>query len=350
MRRASAIQSRTNDAPLRSSAQRAIEQALTPDVLQRAASFWNAPLDSLSALRGVQNFVYALDLPGAPSILRLTHESHRRVDEVEAELCWINDLAARKLNVTPPRRSRAGALLEVLESRHGRFIATCFERARGVPLDPTDPVMANATVFENLGAMIGALHNAARERAWTERSLSRPNWREESVVRNFKLYVPETDALTQRGFDRALREFDSLPRSRESYGLIHGDLNHANLFVADGQLTAFDFDDSCFFWFAYDLAVAIYHLPPAENQEVTNENARRIFRSLISGYQRVAPFEPDWLERIPLFLKWRDLLIYGFYYEQLAIDSLPERLQKNFVAMRERIEADRPIADISAGA
>jgi Ser/Thr protein kinase RdoA (MazF antagonist) len=295
----------------------------------------------------VQNFVYAIEVSEARSILRLTHESHRRVDEVEAELLWINDLATRKLNVARPRRSRSGELLEVIESRHGRFIATSFERAQGVPLDPTDPAMWNARIFENWGAMIGALHNAAREGAWTERSMPRPSWREESVVRHFKLHVPETDALVRCAFDRVINALDSLPRSTESYGLIHGDLNHGNLFVADGQPAVFDFDDSCFSWFAYDLAVAIYHLPAGQNQKATNENARQVFRSLIRGYQRVACFEPVWLEWIPLFLKWRDLLIYGFFFEQLAIDSLPEWLQKNFTAMRERIEADRPIADIS---
>ncbi|MEP6709668.1 MAG: hypothetical protein ABJB32_06000, partial [Verrucomicrobiota bacterium] len=77
MRRASAIQPRINDAPLRSAPQRAIEQALTPDVLQRAAKFWNAPLHSLYVLGAVQNFVYAIDVSDTPSILRLTHESHR---------------------------------------------------------------------------------------------------------------------------------------------------------------------------------------------------------------------------------------------------------------------------------
>jgi Ser/Thr protein kinase RdoA (MazF antagonist) len=195
--------------------------------------------------------------------------------------------------------------------------------------------------------MIAQLHNAARESGWSEGSLRRPSWQEESVVRNFKLYVPQSEALVRTAFARVIRELNALPRSRASYGLIHADLNHDNLFFDDGRLVVFDFDDCCFCWFAYDLAVAIYHLPASETQNATNANAQRAFRWLLRGYGRVAQFDPEWLEWVPLFLRWRDLLIYGFFYEQLEIDSLPELFRKKFVAMRERIELGRPIADIS---
>ena len=40
-------------------------------------------------------------------------------------------------------------------------------------------------------------------------------------------------------------------------------------------------------------------------------------------------------------------VVYGFIYKALAIESLPDCLRDNFLAMRQRIEADRPIADIS---
>ena len=347
MRRASAIHPHTRGAPPRSAAQNEIVRALTGDVLRRAARCWNAPLDTLTALPAVQNFVYAMDSADGPAILRLTHERHRTAEEVEAELCWIADLAGRKLNVARPRRSRSGAWLEIIESTCGKFIATSFERAAGVAFDLSRPQRWNAKLFEAWGALIAQLHNAARESGWSEGSLRRPSWQGESVVRNFKLYVPQSEALVRTAFARVIRELNALPRSRASYGLIHADLNHDNLFFDDGRLVVFDFDDCCFCWFAYDLAVAIYHLPASETQSATNANAQRAFRWLLRGYGRVAQFDPEWLEWVPLFLKWRDLLIYGFFYEQLDIDSLPELFRKKFVAMRERIELGRPIADIS---
>lgn len=335
--------------PLRSASQRAIQQALTAEIGERAAGLWDAPAVSLVPIPAVQNFVYAVDSPNGPAILRLTHESHRSAAEVNAELRWIIDLAGRGLSVAPPRKSHSGALVENIESTHGRFLATCFERAPGAAPDPANSRQRNERLFENLGTLIGQLHNAARAAAWTKRSLPRRSWREESVVRKFGNYVPPAEPLVHRAFDRTLSELDALPRSRESYGMIHADLNQANFFVEQNRLTAFDFDDSCFCWFAYDLAVVIYHLPADETQKIARGQAESVLRALLRGYERVASFAPVWLQWIPLFLKWRDLLIYGLFYEQLEITALPKRFEKTFLAMRERIESGQPIADISGG-
>jgi amicoumacin kinase len=127
--------------------------------------------------------------------------------------------------------------------------------------------------------------------------------------------------------------------------LIHADLNHANFFIVHEGLNVFDFDDSCFCWFAYDLIVPIFHFPTT-NQIAMDAATQHDFRSLLRGYELSRPFDRDWLDWLPLFLNWRDLLTYGFSYEQLEIAGLPDKLRQTFLGMRARIEADRPIAEI----
>jgi Ser/Thr protein kinase RdoA (MazF antagonist) len=39
----------------------------------------------------------------------------------------------------------------------------------------------------------------------------------------------------------------------------------------------------------------------------------RALRLLVRGYERVRPFDRAWLEWLPLFFKWRDLLTYEFF-------------------------------------
>ena len=48
------------------------------------------------------------------------------------------------------------------------------------------------------------------------------------------------------------------PKIADSYGLIHNDFNDGNFTVDydNGDITVFDFDDCCYFWFMYDLACA----------------------------------------------------------------------------------------------
>ena len=326
--------------PRRTAKGRAIEQAANLELARRAAARWGAPAEAMPRrIHSVQNFVFAVNLP-EPAILRLTHRSHRRRKEIEAELRWINDLLARKLPVARPLPSAAGQLVESL----GDFSASCFERLPGFAPNPSDPKRWNARMFEQLGKAIGQLHSAAIDAGWNERRLARPSWRGESVARNFHSLIPDPENAIHRAFDRLLAQLEALPRTPTSYGLIHADLNHANFFVARDGLKIFDFDDSCFSWFAYDLIVSLYHLPPAQL------NTLSVLKLLIRGYERVRPFDQCWLEWLPLFFKWRDFITYAFFHEQLEIESLPRNLRDTFLAMRARLEADRPIAEIrSAG-
>ena len=333
--------------PLRSLPQRAIRSALTPDLVRDAAGLWDNQNSSLAPIPAVQNFVYPIERPDGPAILRLTHESHRGILEVETELRWMIDLKQRALPLPAVHHSGRGALVETIESAEGRFFVTCFERVAGIEPDPRRPELWTDQMFERLGALIARLHQASYDAGWTQATLARRTWREESVVQNFHFYVPVGEKLVHRAFDRALAELDSLRRSRDSFGLIHADPNHANFFIASDGLNIFDFDDSCYCWFAYDLLVPIFHLPNDKPAEM-NAKAQHVFHLLRSGYETIRRFNPGWSRWLSLLLRWRDLLTYGFFYEQLEIAALPDQLRSTFLAMRDRIEAERPIAQLGA--
>ncbi len=331
--------------PLRSPAQRAVAAAATEALAREAAELWGGALIGQEPVRAVQNYVFAIERAGHPAILRLTHESHRSVEEVEAELRWILDLKECGLPVAAPYRSRRDSRTEMVSAAHGSFVVSCFEHLPGVAPDPKDPELWTDQMFEQLGALTARMHQASYDAAWTPAMLPRRTWREESVAQNFHFYVPVGEKVVHDAFDRVLAKLDALPRSRDAYGLIHGDLNHANFFLTPGGLNIFDFDDSCYCWFAYDLIVPIFHFPAAD-QAAMNAKAQQAFRHLLRGYESVRRFNPTWLKWLPLLLQWRDLQIYGLFYEQLEISALPENLRQKFLGMRARIEAGRPIAEI----
>ncbi len=325
--------------PLRSPPQRAVAAAVTSEMARQAAELWGGALRDEEPVRAVQNYVFEIEREGRPAILRLTHESHRSIEEVEAELRWVLDLKECGLPVAAPYRSRRDHRTETVQSAHGKFVATCFEHLDGVEPEPANPELWSDRMFEQLGALTARMHQASYDAAWTPATLPRRTWREESVAQNFHFYVPVGEKLVHDAFDRVLSKLDDLPRSRDAYGLIHADLNHTNFLLTPGGLNIFDFDDSCYCWFAYDLIVPIFHLP-------TPDEAQGAFRLLLRGYESVRRFHPAWLKWIPLLLQWRDLLTYGFFYEQLEISAMPENLRQKFLGMRDRIEAGRPIAEI----
>ena len=76
------------------------------------------------------------------------------------------------------------------------------------------------------------------------------------------------------------------------------------------------------------------------------DRTRKGARAIRAVSQSPPPLHPAWLPWLPLFFKWRDLLTFAFFYEQLEIAALPDRLRITFLGMRARIEAGRPIAEI----
>ncbi len=111
--------------------------------------------------------------------------------------------------------------------------------------------------------------------------------------------------------DRILSLFEelrSLPGDRDSYGLIHGDFNDGNFTVdySNGNITVFDFDDCCYFWFMYELASAWEGgMGRVMFQGLDERKAfmAHYFEQVMEGYNRENSLGAEWLTRLPLFLK-----------------------------------------------
>ena len=86
----------------------------------------------------------------------------------------------------------------------------------------------------------------------------------------------------------------------DSYGLIHNDFNDGNFTVDydNGDITVFDFDDCCYFWFIYDLACAwesgigrVMFRPLAERKDFMN----CYMEDMMAGYNKENTLSAEWL-------------------------------------------------------
>lgn len=121
-----------------------------------------------------------------------------------------------------------------------------------------------------------------------------------------------------------IAELQALPKDADSYGLIHYDFNDGNFTVDydNGDITVFDFDDSCYFWFMYDLACAweggigrTMFRPLAERQDFM----KRTMEQVLTGYTRENILSEEWLARLPLFLRliqMQELLHFAQYLDE----------------------------------
>ena len=314
----------------------AIIDAWTPEQLAEACGRWGAP-PAPRLIRAFENFVYAVDLPGQAAVLRITHASHRDREAIEAELAFVGFLASRGLPACAPIPSQGGRLVEAIGDH---FHAVAFVRADGARADRRDPQVWNADLFRAWGRTLAAFHRASRDYEPPSGSRRRQSWSDDDIVRTS--YLPPEEADLAAELRERTRQLAEWPRGNDRFGLIHADVHSGNFHVDAGGLQVFDFDDSAYHWYAYDLTVALLDLaaiegPPDEVAVIAN----RAFATLLAGYQGLAPLPPDLGASIRFFMRFRELQLLNVGYKKRDPQRANAGFETWFAGMRAQVRSGR---------
>lgn len=157
--------------------------------------------------------------------------------------------------------------------------------------------------------------------------------------------VPDKHDVVRDKILAHLKIIKELPKDRESYGLLHGDFNDGNFTVdyTNGDITAFDFDDACYFWFVYELASAWEGgVGRAMFRDLTARKAfmDHYFEQVMEGYNKENTLSDVWLARMPLFLKL--IQIEEFLYFVQYINDEDAEIQAGLKYKMKCIEEDIP--------
>lgn len=321
------------------------QQALAP----AAALFGTSPsqLAKFDDYEGCANLVYQFECEGQPRILRLSHRADRPVEQIQAELHFVNYLAEHDVRVSTPVPSQNGNLAEVIPAQGIHFIAACFVKGRGMRV-PDNGYRYREGVpideyFQNWGRVLGQMHRLAKNYQPPSQAIRRPEWHTWEYYNGFP-YRERLPVIGQK-YDHLIAELRALPKDADCYGLIHNDFNDGNFTVDydNGDITVFDFDDSCYFWFVYDLACAweggigrTMFRPLEERRGFM----KRYMEQVMQGYTRENQLSEEWLARLPLFLRlvqMQELMHYAQY-----LDEPDEEIQAGLRYKIHCIENDIP--------
>jgi Ser/Thr protein kinase RdoA (MazF antagonist) len=323
------------------------------EVLDRAAKLFGTQKDALKVFEdyeGCANLVYEYQHSGLPTILRISFRSDRTRADIEAELDYINYLATHGVRVSKPVMSVNGLYLETVETADLPFHVTSFVKGRGMRVpDNGYRYRSDAPIdeyFQNWGHVLGQMHALTKAYVPPANHGRRLEW--------FALHSPEVtpDAMVPERYsavrDKILAHLEvikSLPKDKDAYGLIHGDFNDGNFTVdyTNGDITVFDFDDACYFWFVYELASAweggvgrIMFRGLHERKAFMDH----YFEKVLEGYNRENTLSDQWVARLPLFLKL--IQIEEFLYFVRYIDDGDEEIQAGLNYKMKCIEEDIP--------
>ena len=320
-----------------------IRERFDASILERASREYGIAGTSLRELDGFENFVYeariadpsAAQRTGQDIILRISHSSRRSPQLIEGEVDWISFLARNGVSAPRAVPSRSGRLVEAIDDGHGElFLVTAFAKAAGRPPWETE---LGTDYPQRYGELLGRMHALSKQYVPPPERGRRPHWTN-SMFQDVERNLPDSEALAVQRYRETYSPIRTLPINNDSYGLVHYDAHEANLLLdSDGSITIFDFDDCCYSYFIYDIAIVLLHA------SVPHEHKASFFvhflPPFLQGYQRANRFDPAWLVQLPHFLKLREIDLYAVIDRDMDVDNLDDWWCKQFMAGRkERIE------------
>jgi len=296
---------------------------------------WMLDGDSLRYIGFSENHVSQFTHGGENYFIRLSPENHRTKDQIYSELHFINTLYAKGINVAKPVESIQGNLVEDIQIGQQNHWAVVFRGLNGGEFNYNQS--DNPEVhFRKIGIMLGEIHSVSKAYK-PPNELKRFLWKHDKTIKHVHLYLSSTEEVVLSKFSSLIDWMETLEVDKETFGLIHGDFGPTNYRLVGDSISAFDFDDSCYHWFAYEIAIVLY-------PHGWRKGASRLLKALLQGYSENMKAVID-KEQIEKFCEFRQ--IYMFLHQMRNLNGVDsQKFPPNwFASKRESIARGYKIND-----
>ncbi|MGE5654609.1 MAG: phosphotransferase enzyme family protein [Bacillota bacterium] len=249
------------------------------------------------------NAIYPFKQNDKICILRFAPTTEKTLSNLLAERDFVSYLGANGYPALRYKSSLNGNDVEIIHTPWGDYYASVFERVPGKPLADADFTNEIGMLF---GRSLGRLHRLSSQytptaqRRWSYQDILQWIEAELSPFANQELAKKELAILKE-----ALAK---LPRSAETFGLIHYDFELDNVFYEPetGVMSVIDFDDAVYSWYAMDIEQTLDSI----ESELGSERFPGLKASFLSGYRQEFTVSDQMLAHMALFRRFARL--YGY--------------------------------------
>jgi len=309
---------------------------IEPHILSEAARCFGLELSSLRPLGGMEGMALEYQREGRTYVLKVTPRDKNdptQVEQIEAKIKFITYLAENGVRVAKPVPSPQGHWIEIVE------------------MAGTNPYQSKPELFHAWGRITGKMHDLTQSYPFWRKDLreGEPNspiidWKGEfEFFRNWC----QTQEVRKKWVSLG-KEIETLPVTRDGYGLIHNDLHPWNFLVdARGEITVIDFDVCSFHFFAKDIAIALFFANwlgnPIKGQS-KDDYLTLFFRNYMQGYATHNSLPDIWYSKLPIFLKHHQILLFTVFTDEW---KPPNKWQLNTLnRWKRQILNDTPVVKI----
>lgn len=314
-------------------------------ILEEAMRRYGISDDQIQLLDGFESYMYEFARGSASYILRIGHSIRRNAGLIQGEVHWINTLADGGAGVARAILSENSNLVEHIDDgQGGHFLTTAFVKAQGGP--PWEqPDWNTPPALEHYGQLVGRIHALSKAYRVPDPAWKRPEWDDE-IMLDVDKWLPESESAIVERFQQVMAHLQALPKTRESYGLIHFDAHPGNFFMdAEGTITLFDFDDCNYSWYMNEIAIVLFYNAMGPNN--TPAFTQDFMTHFLRGYRQETTIDSTWLKEIPWFLKLREIDLYAIIHRSFDLGNLDDDpwVARFMDGRKERIENHLPVID-----
>ncbi|RXZ83778.1 aminoglycoside phosphotransferase [Paenibacillaceae bacterium] len=271
---------------------------------------------------GGRNVVYICEKEGTGAkILRISFLPDRSREDFLGEMEYVRYLFEHGGSVSNVISSRQGNLVEEITHNNHTFFICLFDKAKGKLLVENHYQYREGAplseYFYNCGKVLGKMHQISKSYTPVHR---RHHFFDKFNADYIDKLIPDSLSLLKEKMVGLLNTLEGLERNQETFGMIHFDYNDGNYSIDfdNGQITVYDFDNSCFGWYMYDLADVwgngvgwIQFEPDAAKRKAFMDD---YFETVLAGYRTETRLDDSMLEMLPLFINVNILeyIVEGF--------------------------------------
>lgn len=300
------------------------------------------PVD-LNDVEEVTDEMYRCHAEDGTYYARVTN--YKSFDEQAEEVRYTEFLRNEGVGTSPAIPSRNGNVVETLSLPDKDVLTVLYEAAPGkhLPMSQWD-----ADVLKELGRQIGRLHLASKKFEQTHPTEHIDDWYASGEY-DFLAHIPEEERAIRAIAEDVHTTIKNIPRTDENYGLLHGDIWLENTVVDDdGNMTFIDFQDCEKHFYIFDLAVPIYSAIEYTYTGGGNmvDFGREITRAILEGYEEENELSQEMVEKLPLFMKLKELFEYSLMHMYWDKEKLTEDQMRIMNHFRMRIEREHSFLDL----
>ena len=264
--------------------------------------------------------------------------STKGYDYVYAEIDWLMYLKG-SINTPVLMCSKNGKIIETFCDGAANYVICVYYEMLGEVWDKNNRKTWNEAVIHNWGVTMGKMHRLTKGYVPLAGVIKRPQFEDRLVSLETYGNIPSVHQKMKQIEENIL----SLPKDIDSYGLIHSDLDQLNFLVKDNRIYVLDFDDCQYGHFALDIGIALYHalwwgLPDGGDGDnggngdnangcagaYKNVYACKIITAFMSGYNSENHLSDYWLDKIKLFMMYRQIDALSWHLNYYKPKSMNE--------------------------